>query len=189
MDHDYDVIFIKIRQNRPSGIRLLGLRPPFIISKNSKNKDRTLFWLGQITTQTLSTYVKIDLPYTIAKNWKNIEPKVSYFFFPDTVHGPFIQSNRKLLFFLFSREAEKKKNYKGVFFFPKKSSWTIHSGSGGFFLIFFENGVCFFCPDFWVFFVCFFFLQKFICHSFNRSRSCIVFFFVAGKKITAFSFI
>ena len=40
---NYNVNFGEIRQNRPSEIRLSGVRPPTTINKNSKNIERTLF--------------------------------------------------------------------------------------------------------------------------------------------------
>ena len=43
--------------------------------------------------------------------------KGTVFFFPEKVHGPFIHSNRKIVFF-FPRSGKKK--YKGVFFFSQK---------------------------------------------------------------------
>ena len=85
--------------------------------------------------------------------------------------------------------AKRKKKIQGcIFFFPRKSSWGIHSGSGGFFFIFFESGVCFFFPHVCVFFLCFFFPVK-VHMPFIHSISKLYFFFVAGKKNTAFSFI
>ena len=78
-------------------------------------------------------------------------------------------------------------NARVYFFFPRKSSWAIHSGSGGFFFIFFESGLCFFFHIFWYFFVFFFSCKSsHVIHSFDLEA---VFFFRRWKKNTAFSFI
>ena len=84
--------------------------------------------------------------------------------------------------FFFPRSGKKK--YKGVFFFPRKSSWGIHSGCGGFFFIFFESGVCFFSPIFVCFFCVFFSCKSsHAIHSFDLEA---VFFFSSLEKKYSF---
>ena len=47
------------RQNRPTGIRLSGVRPPSTPQK-LQNLERTLFWRAEIKTRTLSKNEKIE---------------------------------------------------------------------------------------------------------------------------------
>ena len=111
--------------------------------------------------------------------------KVPYFFISAEkfMAHSFIQ-NPEVRFF--SREAGKKK----IHFFPKKSSWAIHSILGRVSLFLLKIGLYFFFSAFLgVFSVFFFFPRKFICHSFIRSRGCFFFFPSPKKKKTAFSFI
>ena len=111
-----------------------------------------------------------------------LQAKVPYFFFRAKVHGSFIHSKFKILFFFISAKREKK-----IHFFPKKSSWAIHSILGRVSLFLLKIGLYFFFRIFGCFFCIFFFPGKFICHSFIQSQGC--FFFRRRKKKTAFSFI
>ena len=100
------------------------------------------------------------------------------FFFLIKFMGHSFNQIVKLCIFFF-REAEKK-NTRGYFFFPRKSSWGIHSGSGGFFFIFFESGVCFFFSTFFGFFFVFFSCKSsHVIHSFDLEAA---FFFRRWKK-------
>ena len=103
-----------------------------------------------------------------------------FFYFPGKVHGSFIHSKPKIVFF-FPRSGKKK--YKLVFF-SWKSSYAIHSKFHGFNVIF--NKMGFFFPEILAFFL-FFFLEKFTC-SFIHSISELFFFPVSEKKQLFHSF-
>ena len=111
-------------------------------------------------------------------------PKVSYFFFPEKVHGPFIHSNRKIVFF-FSREAEKK-NTRVYFFFPEKVHEAFIQDVVGFSFFSLKVGCVFFFPNFCVFFLCFFFSCKSSHAIHSIDLEAVFFFFVAGKKKYSF---
>ena len=114
----------------------------------------------------------------------NIHQRYSIFFFRGHERWSFIHSNPKSGVFFFSREAGKKK----IHFFPKKSSWAIHSILGRVSLFLLKIGLYFFFRIFGCFF-CIFFFQWKVHLPFIHSISGLFFFSVAGKKKTAFSFI
>ena len=62
MGENKNVIFVVKRQNRPSRIRFTWIPPPFTISKNSKNIERTLFtpYNAYKNQQQKNTKGKID---------------------------------------------------------------------------------------------------------------------------------
>ena len=114
----------------------------------------------------------------------NIPSKVSYFFFPDKVHGPFIQSNRKIVFFFF-REAGKKKNTRVYFFFPEKVHEAFIQDLVGFSFFFLKLGCVFFSTFLCVFFVFFFSCKSsHAIHSFDLEA--VFFFSSLEKKIQLF---
>ena len=85
----------------------------------------------------------------------------------------------------FFREAGKK-NKRVYFFFPGKVHEPFIQDLVGFSLFFYESVVCFFFPNFCVFFVCFFFSCK-SSHSIHSiDLEAVFFFFVAGKKKYSF---
>ena len=82
MGENKNAKFVEKRKNRPSGIRFKGVPPPSTMYKNSKNIERTLFWMAKLKTRSLPKTVKIDpqeyvyqvFPHSIIyKNSKNIE--------------------------------------------------------------------------------------------------------------------
>ena len=96
----------------------------------------------------------------------------------------FIHSISKLYFF-FPR-SEKKKKYKGVFFFfPEKVHEAFIQDVVGFSFFSLKVGCVFFFPNFCVFFLCFFFSCKssHAIHSFDLEA---VFFFRRWKKKYSF---
>ena len=111
-----------------------------------------------------------------------LKPKVPYFFFSARkfMAHSFIQNPKSCCFFFFPAKREKK-----IHFFPKKSSWAIHSILGRVSLFLLKIGLYFFFPHFWVFFLYFFFPTK-VHLPFIHSISRLFFFFRRRKKKNSF---